>query len=918
MAMSSAAVQTWHIGARIAALAARHPDRPALTVNGNCWAYWELLAAAGHLAARLAPHTAGPTAPVVAVLADRQPSSYIGILAALLAGNTYVPLNVNHPPRRNLQALRRSGATQVVCGASAAACLEGMLREAPELRAQLKIVRTGDEKTAFPLMFGRPAASLAMAADATAYILFTSGSTGEPKGVPISHDNLTAYLDAVEGMMDVTPDDRLSQTFELTFDLSMHDLLVSWTRGAHLVVPQACDLASPADFIREHAITCWFSVPTLAYQIQLQGRLEPGAFPSLRWSLFCGEALPMDLAQRWIKAAPGSKVENWYGPTEATIACARFNLNGTAAEPEAPNDLAPIGYAFAGMTLTVVDEELRELPPGIAGELLLSGLQVAPGYLQDPERTGKSFIHVPGRDAIHYRTGDRAVCDGSGKVWFLGRVDNQVKIRGFRVELGAIESVVRSAAGAINTIAMSWPPGQASGSSVVVALETEGANTAAILHAARAELPDYMVPSRIVCLQTFPTNASGKADRKAIANRVQQMFANEHATESLGELTATEQALMDLILRLNPQLDAQSVLLADDLLAAGMDSLNFVRLTVELEKLLAVSITQELVVQLAETPFVRLIETVKAGEQPPAAPATVVVADAAGSPARGAGQDRPRLTNRANRVLQFIARFPAVVREGGRPLVAVVGSSGAFRAFVPQQFDAAAARHGLDWRSLNIGLPAIDCESITRICHFIRQQCEEAGVRVPLAIYELDPILLSSVPPKGDIQLVDAHFQPGLATLDSISDDFRWTAAAAGAPVSLDSTVPPGTVAQAKWQLVREHQIAHVFLGALEMRQAAADWWLAGLQQLQAVADKVVVFVHPLDRASLRAISAKPLGEHWPRLLASLQARTNAAFIDWERFNLDTSDFMDINHVKVGAASGKLTEQLATMIFAEI
>lgn len=906
----------WNIGERIAEVADRQLQSPALTVAGGCWRYGELLAAARYVALMLSAPRQGARQEVTAVMADRQASSYLGILAALLAGHTYVPVNVNHPPRRNAEVLRRSGAKQIVCGESASLHLDEILSVAPDLRDKLRVVRLPDRKDAYPLMFGRWLPKLETSSDHVAYVLFTSGSTGDPKGVPISYANLVGYLEATEEFFDLGPTDRVSQTFELTFDLSVHDLLLCWVRGAHLIVAHPCDLAAPAEFIHDNEITCWFSVPTLAYQVQLQGKLVRDAFPSLRWSLFCGEALPLDLARRWMAAAPNSRVENWYGPTEATIACARFTLKDAVPEKDAPNDLAPIGHAFPGMTLTVVGDNLQTLPDGVVGELLLSGRQVSSGYLGDLERTARSFVRVPGSDEIHYRTGDRAIRDASGKVWFLGRVDNQVKIRGFRVELGAVETAIRAAIGSINTVALCWPPDTVSGTSIVVALERNEIDTPPLLAALRDELPAYMVPSRIVCLKPFPVNASGKADRKAIAEEIRARFSAEPEQSLPSELNDVQRTLLGAALRLSPHLDATALLDAPDVLSAGMDSLSFIEFTLEIERRLGVQLTQDLVVALADTSLLKMPTMLadrgllaREADSEDAAAATFL--DGA-EPSRLAAPDR---TKRANRVFQFIERFPAALRASSRPLVLAVGSSGVFRAFSPDSFDRVAARYGFEARSLNVGLPAIDCESISRICQFIRHQCEAAGVRMPLAIYELDPMLVSTVPPSGDLKLVDTDFEAGFVTSDAMGGDFRWVPERSGSPVTDQGNRQLMPRSRSNWKFEREREIARVYAGDIEMQGEACEAWLTGLEELRKVADRICVFIHPLDVKAAGTTEIAPSERHWQRMLEALEHQADARFIYPEVFELDSEDFLDLNHVLVGPGSTKLTEQLAHLLF---
>ena len=313
---------TWNTAARISQAAAFDFAAPALSVAGETWSYRDLLGAASWLAGQLQEPTHEVDRPITAVMADRVGSSYVGILACILKGHGYVPINVAHPIARNVQVLRRSGARELICGRKSAPYLRELVHAEPQLREQLAIIPSGDARDEMPVVLGAAYADEPAPRDAPCYVLFTSGSTGEPKGVTITHGNLTGYLDAVDQVMDVGPQDRFSQTFELSFDVSVHDLMVCWTHGAHLIVPDAAALAAPGDYIRDRAITCWFSVPTLAFQAQLQGSLTPGAFPSLRWSLFVGEALPLALAHAWEDAASNGRTENWYGPTEATIACA--------------------------------------------------------------------------------------------------------------------------------------------------------------------------------------------------------------------------------------------------------------------------------------------------------------------------------------------------------------------------------------------------------------------------------------------------------------------------------------------------------------------------------------------------------------------------------------------------------------------
>jgi non-ribosomal peptide synthetase component F len=264
----------------------------------------ELVAAALGVAGHFSTVFDDEPQPVTAVMAQRHVSSYVGILAARFSGHAYVPLNVNHPCQRNATILKSSGAQRVICGEFAAASLRQITSAAGISEDSLSVIACGEHKADYNVNAGARVPERRQSLSDLAYILFTSGSTGSPKGVPIQNAQLEAYLKVAGSMVGVRPDDRFSQTFELTFDLSVHDLFLCWENGATLVVASEKELRMPSAYIRDHAITCWFSVPSLAYQVRLQEDLIPGAFPRLRSSLFCGEALPAVLATEWAQAAP--------------------------------------------------------------------------------------------------------------------------------------------------------------------------------------------------------------------------------------------------------------------------------------------------------------------------------------------------------------------------------------------------------------------------------------------------------------------------------------------------------------------------------------------------------------------------------------------------------------------------------------
>ena len=508
--------------------AERFPGRPALEVDGRTWTYLELMRRATSLAATLDRHDTSRDPALTAVFAQRSATAFAGVLACLFRGHGYVPLNPGFPAERTRRMLERAGCRSVIVDAAAADGLDEVLTgidrplvlllpDAPEAR---RVVTRWPQHTlidAGALESADAWIPAPVGADSLAYLLFTSGSTGIPKGVMVAQRNVLHFVDAMVDRYSVTEDDRFSQLFDLTFDLSAFDMFVAWERGACVCCPSAKDKLVPASWVNEARLSVWFSVPSTGVLLSRLRKLGPGTFPRLRLSLFCGEALPVALAESWALAAPHSIVENLYGPTELTIACTAYRWDGQRSLGHCEQGLAPIGEPYPQMSALVVDESLRELPAGEARELLVTGPQLSLGYWRDPERTAAAFVTPPGRSEIFYRTGDRVRRPSPElPLVYLGRADHQVKIQGYRVELGEVEAALREAAGVEVAIALGWPVTASGADAVTAFLGGETGDVAAIQKRLRERLPGYMLPREIRFVSELPLNANGKVDRGAL------------------------------------------------------------------------------------------------------------------------------------------------------------------------------------------------------------------------------------------------------------------------------------------------------------------------------------------------------------------------------------------------------------------
>ena len=500
---------------------ALRPDAPALVVKDRAFSYGELDHTARRWAGAIVGRLGGPAARV-GVFGSRSEVSYTATLAALYSGAAFVSLNQRFPPDRTRAMIRQADLDAIfvdkLASTQLAAVLDGLEKSPPvwvpeaESAAELASARSLDG--ALP----------PLPSDQLAYLLFTSGTSGIPKGVPILHSNVRAFINWAMGRYQFRTEDRFSQTFDQTFDLSIFDLFVAWEAGACVYAMSPIDLLAPSRFIDKNELTVWFSVPSIPAQMRKRNLLGPGTLPTLRWSLFCGEPLPRATAEAWQAAAPNSLVENLYGPTELTIACTVHRWDPRTSPSLCVNDIVPIGAPYPGLTAVLVDEVLRPVSDGKPGELCICGAQTSPGYWKDPLRSAERFVKIPAvgpRNEIFYRTGDQARQLPNGEYVCLGRTDHQIKVLGFRVELGEIEGVLRTCPNVVQAVALGWPVSEGTAKGIVAFVSGAGMDVTELQNACKSSLADYIIPSKIILLGDMPLNVNGKIDRAALKTRLE-------------------------------------------------------------------------------------------------------------------------------------------------------------------------------------------------------------------------------------------------------------------------------------------------------------------------------------------------------------------------------------------------------------
>jgi len=565
----------------IGAQAARSPNAPAVSGAGRRLTYRELDSRADHLARRLAVLGVGPET-VVGLCMERSPALVVGMLAIAKSGGAYLPLDPSHPPQRLTSLLAASRARAVVTDLSA--------RRPPGWDGLPVLLVDRDGRTDHVPAPGTTHPPAVTAAH-LAYVIHTSGSSGVPKQVQVTHESLVNLLVSVIDRIPVTARDVMLAVTTVCFDIAGLELLAPLLAGGHVVIAERAEAVDGAALARRMAADRATVMQATPATWQLL--LDAGWQPTARLTMLCGgEALPTELARGLL--AGGGRLWNLYGPTETTI----WSSAGRVTAP--PGEIS-LGEPLAHTRIHLLDARLDPVPPGEAGQIAISGRGLARGYGGQPGLTAEAFVGNPYAQRPGerlYLTGDLARRLPDGSLRFLGRLDDQVKVRGHRVEPAEVEHhmaghpLVRQAV----VTAVGTPAGpQLAAALVPVTPQTD---TRALLEDVRRHLattlPAYMIPGRIIVLPALPLAGTGKVDRRTVAALIAD--AERPQTPPATAATALERQLADIFSTL---LGLRDVGVHDDFFQLGGHSLLAARLVLQIQQRFSVRLPLAEVVQRA-------------------------------------------------------------------------------------------------------------------------------------------------------------------------------------------------------------------------------------------------------------------------------------------------------------------------------
>lgn len=516
--------------------AERFPDKEAVSFEGQGLTYAQLDSLTNQVARTL--QAAGVRrGDRVGIYLHKSLASVIAVFSIMKAGGVYVPLDPSAPARRLAYIVRNCGIKVLLTSTEKLDSLPAFLSHGAPLE---KLVLTDDphqEGLAWPETVGivpwqevqsqdgGPVPSSGAIDSDLAYILYTSGSTGEPKGVMISHRNIFTFVDWSYQTINMSQDDRVTSHAPLHFDLSTFDIYVTIKAGGTIVlVPESLAVypVRLADLLQDERITVTYLVPSVLSMMISYGELEAHDFSDLRTILFAGEVFPIKYLRLLVTAIPQADFYNLYGPTETNV-CTYYQVQAEDLDPGRV-DPVPIGIACENIEVFALDEEGRIVTePGQEGDLWVRGSCVAQGYWGSSQEAAKGFVRNPFQphfDELAYQTGDIVTLAEDNVNWlYVGRRDHMIKSRGYRIELGEIESALYSHEG-VKEAAVVAIPDDLVGNRIkafVVTLQGKGFTAKELEAHCRDRLPHYMIPESIEFRDVLPKTSTGKIDRPMLA-----------------------------------------------------------------------------------------------------------------------------------------------------------------------------------------------------------------------------------------------------------------------------------------------------------------------------------------------------------------------------------------------------------------
>ena len=492
----------------LSATARRFPEKIAVEDEHGTLTWRELEGAAAALASGILARHIGPNRPVLVYL-PKSRESVVSFLGTLYAGCPYAPADYAVPPGRLEKTLENLEPALVVTDREGLGRLEKL-----DLRGAETVLY--EELTAHGADRGKVEAALDAVIDTDpCYIMYTSGSTGVPKGVAVAHRGVVEYARAVVETFGLTERSVLGLQSGFHFDNSVFDLYACLLTGARLVIIPEILFMYPhklMDFVGEKAITCIFWVPTVMISAANAGALEGRELPALETVVFAGEVMPNKQLNLWRRTLPQCRYANLYGPTEVTVDCTCYLVDRDFAD----EDTLPIGKPWRGARVLLLKEDSTPAGPGEEGEICVLGAGLALGYWNAPELTARAFVQNPlqlGFPERMYRTGDLGCWDGDGNLLFRGRRDHQFKLRGNRIELGDIEAAAAVLPGVEKACALFDPAAE----EIILVLQSR---ERPVLRKINLELgrllPKYMLPRRLAVLEALPETHNRKIDRAAL------------------------------------------------------------------------------------------------------------------------------------------------------------------------------------------------------------------------------------------------------------------------------------------------------------------------------------------------------------------------------------------------------------------